>query len=119
MVSELIKLYLENFKNFTDNERIEIFKQICLDELGVSYDEPINIIYSYTIGNHYRVRVNYISIYYINSYSYMNIKEFEKDSNNVIKVRGENTFISNTLYEKIIDEMVDEMKKLKELTNNK
>ena len=49
----------------------------------------------------------------------MNIKEFEKDSNNVIKVRGENTFISNTLYEKIIDEMVDEMKKLKELTNNK
>jgi hypothetical protein len=112
MVSDLIKLYLENFENFTNDERIEIFGQICFDELGVPYDERLNFIYSYTIYNNCRIRVNYISIYYMQIYSYINIEEFEKDNNNdVIKVHGENIFISNTLYEK----MVDEMKKIKEL----
>ena len=51
MVSDLIKLYLENIDNFDIEYKKELFYQICLDELGKCTDYYELITYDYQINS--------------------------------------------------------------------
>ena len=50
MVSDLIKLYLENFDCLDDNSKHEIFDQICSDELNeTNLSNREGVVYDYEI----------------------------------------------------------------------
>jgi hypothetical protein len=117
MVSDLIKLYIENFDKFSKNEKVEIFKQIYLDEFGIPSDlfdyhtddmylfrdcDEIEIMCDYNVITYNTICVNIISknkIY--NKCLDINITQFIEDSNNIISIDG--IFISHYLYDKMMN----------------
>ena len=81
---ELLRIYAENVYNFNDMERLELFRQICIDMFDM-YKNPLNyryiaIAYDYEINLYNKITIYYVEITdkYQSLYDIKSLKNFHE-----------------------------------------
>ena len=130
MTSDLIKFYIENFKELNADNKSELFAQIYEDLFNIKYEIKLNTryIYSYEINNNI-IKLNCLynpgntcdSLIVCDINKFREMMFFDKDDldeDDLPDILYFTEFNKITISKVLYDEILTEIKKLNYLNNN-